>query len=442
MYRTSSGQMTNKSENTKAKPSDIEGLLGTSGQKPFYVTKSFWVILFLFILAAVGAYYYFVQSSNGRVGFITQPMQKGDLTVEVSANGTINPVRTVSLGSELSGIVRKVNVDVNDPVKQGQILIELDDTKLKASVERARATLALSKASLSEAQATLKEAKAKLSRLQEVRRLSGGRSPSKTEIDAQEALVAKSEAAEESARAKIVDSEQALKSAESDLSKTHIISPIDGVVLARSVEPGYAVAASLQAVELLKLATDLKDLELQVNIDEADVGAVKPGQKASFTVSAYPDRKFPADLKKVAFGSTKTDNVITYVTYLDVKNPDNALRPGMTATATIRTVALKDALLVPNTALRFRPSVQTEAKSQPSGSLFGPPMRRNVKKSAGSVVSPNAAQKKVEVYVVKSGEAVPVPIVIGYTDGKMTQVVSSDLKAGDEVIVDQKRGAK
>ena len=200
----------------------------------------------------------------------------------------------MSLGSELSGIVRKVNVDVNDQVKKGEVLIELDDTKLKASVERAKASLDLSKATLAESLATLKEAKAKLSRLQEVRRLSGGKSPSKTEI-AQEALVAKAQASVQSAQAKITDSEQALKSAESDLSKTHISSPIDGVVLARSVEPGYAVAASLQAVELLKLATDLKDLELQVNVDEADVGAVKPGQKASFTVSAYPDRNFPAD---------------------------------------------------------------------------------------------------------------------------------------------------
>ena len=226
-----------------------------------------------------------------------------------------------------------------------------------------------------------------------------------------------------------------------DLSKTHIISPIDGVVLARSVEPGYAVAASLQAVELLKLATDLKDLELQVNVDEADVGAVKPGQKASFTVSAYPDRNFPAELKKVAFGSTKTDNVVTYVTYLDVKNPDLLLRPGMTATATIRTVALKDALLVPNTALRFRPSVSSDSK-EPTMNVFGPPMRRSVRKSAGSVTSPNAAQKKAEVYIEKDGQAVPVPLVVGFTDGKMTQVLEGKLSAGDKVIVDQRRGAK
>ena len=430
--------MTDKTNTTKAQKTDIEGLLGADKVKPLYERGSFWLVLLILLGILFAVYYFFFRGSQGQVGFVTQPLTKGNLTVEVSANGTINPIRTVSLGSELSGIVRKVNVDVNDQVKKGEVLIELDDTKLKASVERAKASLDLSKATLAESLATLKEAKAKLSRLQEVRRLSGGKSPSKTEIDAQEALVAKAQASVQSAQAKITDSEQALKSAESDLSKTHISSPIDGVVLARSVEPGYAVAASLQAVELLKLATDL---ELQVNVDEADVGAVKPGQKASFTVSAYPDRNFPAELKKVAFGSTKTDNVVTYVTYLDVKNPDLLLRPGMTATATIRTVALKDALLVPNTALRFRPTVSSESKA-PAMNVFGPPMRRSVRKSAGSVTSPNASQKKAEVYVEEDGHAVPVPLVVGFTDGKMTQVLEGKLSAGDKVIVDQRRGAK
>lgn len=430
--------MNQKIDKTAAGQSDIEGLLGQAEAKPLFKRPSTWAWL-LIIACVIGAlYYFYFRPSTGAVGYVTQPLKKGDLTVEVSANGTINPIRTVSLGSELSGIVRQVNVDVNDPVKKGQVLIVLDDTKLKASVERAKATLSLSKASLAEAQATLKEAKAKLSRLQEVRRLSGGKSPSKTEIDAQEALVAKAEASVQSAQAKIVDSEQALRSAQSDLSKTQILSPIDGVVLARSVEPGYAVAASLQAVELLQLATDLKNLELRVNVDEADVGAVKPGQTASFTVSAYPDRKFPAELQKVAFGSTKTDNVVTYVTYLNVKNEHDLLRPGMTATATIRTVGLHDSLLIPNTALRFKPSTPSvETKS--SASMFGPPMHNRVKKSSTAVSSVSGAEKKVEVYVVKDGKAVAVPITVGYTDGKMTQIVRGPLKQGDEVIIDQRR---
>ena len=172
--------MTDKTNTTKAQKTDIEGLLGADTVKPFYKRGSLWLTFLVLLGILFAVYYFFFRSNQGQVGFVTQPLTKGNLTVEVSANGTINPIRTVSLGSELSGIVRKVNVDVNDQVKKGDVLIELDDTKLKASVERAKANLDLSKASLAESRATLKEAKAKLTRLQEGRRLSGGKSPSKT----------------------------------------------------------------------------------------------------------------------------------------------------------------------------------------------------------------------------------------------------------------------
>lgn len=400
----------------------------------------FWSLILLCLIGLSACYVFFFKDSSGADTFVTAQAEKGNLTVEVSANGTLKPIRTVSLGSELSGIVRKVNADVNDEVKVGEVLIELDDTKLSASLQRARASLQLSKANLTEAQAAYKEASSKLARLLEVRRLSGGKSPSRLEIDSQEALVAKTQASIESARAKIQDAEEAVKSAASDLSKTKILSPIDGVVLARSVEPGYAVAASLQAVELFKLATDLKKLELQVNIDEADVGAVKKGQKATFTVSAYPDRKFAADLQKVAYGSTKTDNVVTYVTYLDANNPNNLLRPGMTATATIETVSLKDALLVPNTALRFRPVEKTKAPS--SLPIFAPHPGPAAKKTTTSTHATSGAQKKAVVYVLRDGVPTAIPLIVGFSDGRMTEVIKGELKAGDAVIVDQKRGAK
>ncbi len=428
--------MTQKDNNKK----DTVALLGEAATKPFYKRATSWVLLAVLAGALYGGWTWYKDSKENKISYVTTKAENGNLGVEVSANGTIQPVRTVSIGSELSGIVRAVNVDVNDQVKKGEVLIELDDTKLKASVERAKANLDLSKAALAEAKATFKEAKAKLNRLNEVRKLSGGKSPSKTEIESQEALVARAEASILSAEARIVDSEEALKSSQSDLSKTKIVAPIDGIVLTRKVEPGYAVAASLQAVELLTLATDMKELELQVNVDEADVGAVKPGQKAYFTVSAYPDKKFPADITKVAFGSTKTDNVVTYVTYLNVKNPDLALRPGMTATANILTVAIKDGLLVPNTALRFKPTAVAE-KQAPSINLFGPHMGKKRIKTAGSVSNSSMTNKPGTVYILKNGEPVAVPIVIGVSDGRMTQVVEGKIKAGDELIIDQQRGA-
>lgn len=427
------------SENKNDKK-DITSLLGDSVKKPVYKRLSTWLILAILAGGAYGGWTWYQDSKSSKVSYVTAKAEKGNLSVEVSANGTIQPVRTVSIGSELSGIVRNVAVDVNDHVKAGEVLIELDDTKLKASVERAKANLELSKAALAEAKATLKEAQAKLARLNEVRRLSGGKSPSKTEIDSQVAIVARAEASVQSAEAKIIDSEEALKSAQSDLSKTQIKSPIDGIVLTRKVENGYAVAASLQAVELLTIATDMKDLELQVNVDEADVGVVKPGQRAYFTVSAYPDKKFPADITKVAFGSTKTDNVVTYVTYLSVKNPDLMLRPGMTATANIQTVAIKDGLLVPNTALRFKPVTKTENKA-PTMSMFGPPMHNRKQKTAGTVSSSSVTSKPATVYVIKNGEPTELPLTIGVSDGKVTQVLEGDLKPGQEIIIDQRRGA-
>jgi HlyD family secretion protein len=421
---------------------DTQALLGEDAVRPFWKKPLVWLFLCL-VLAALA--YFFLWPSSGpksAVSYKTAKVETGDLVIEVSANGTLNPIRTVSLGSELSGVVRKVNVDVNDEIKTGQVLVELDDTKLKAAVERARATLALSEAGLAEAQATEKEARVKLLRLQEVRRLSGGKSPSKTEIDSQEAVLARAVASVSSAKAQILDSKEALKSAETDLSKTHISSPIDGIVLTRTVENGQAVAASLQAVELLSLATDMRHLELQINVDEADVGAVKPGLPAYFTVSAYPDRRFPATLKKVAFGSTTTDNVVTYITYLDVDNPQLDLRPGMTATANIRTVSLKDATLVPNTALRFKPSNAAPAKESVTAGMFGPPKRDAVQKTAKDVGGSAGVQREGTVYVLRNGAPQAVKLVIGYSDGKMTQVVKGDISPKDEVIVNQLRGAK
>jgi HlyD family secretion protein len=305
-----------------------------------------------------GAWWYFGRDAGSDVRFVTQKAVRGPIDVTVSADGTLNPVRTVSLGSELSGIVSKVNVDVNDPIKVGQVLIELDTRKLKAQVAQYSAAVHSAEADRDKQVATLREAQLKLKRMNELNRLSGGKMPSRTELETQQASVDTAKAAVNAAKASIDDAKASLSTAETDLSKAQIKSPIDGVVLTRSVEPGYAVAATLQAVELLTLATDLRKLELQVSVDEADIGVVKPGQEAYFTVGAYPNKRFPATLKKVAYGATTTENVVTYTTYLDVDNADMLLRPGMTASVTISTAHKDNALMVPNSAFRFTPKLQ------------------------------------------------------------------------------------
>lgn len=391
------------------------------------------------LIAAVAAgVWYFGFADTAKVPvYRTVEITRGPLEVTVVANGTVNPVRTVSIGSELSGIVRKVNVDVNSIVKAGDVLIELDDSNLKANVNQAKASLASAKASLAEAQATLVEAEAKMRRYEELNKSSGGRLPSRTELDVQRATVLKAKAGVQSARAAIDDAQATLDTRLTDLSKSQIKSPVDGVVLTRSVEPGYAVAASLQAVELLTVATDLRELELEVDVDEADVGQVKEGQDATFTVASYPNKRFPAKLTKVAYGSTtSTDNVITYTAYLDVKNPQLELRPGMTATATINTAKSENALLVPSTALRFKPVVNNSSQKSSVGIMM--PLHRTRGTKTAKEVSLAQYQRTQTVYVVdEKGGAKPVEIVTGLTNGRMTEVISGPLQAGDKVITDQ-----
>ena len=406
---------------------------GTKSSRAFRIG----VVAVIAAVAAAGVWYFGFADKVKAPTYRTVEITRGPLEVTVVANGTVNPVRTVSIGSELSGIVRKVNVDVNSVVKAGDVLIELDDSNLKANVNQAKASLASAKASLAEAQATLVEAEAKMRRYEELNKSSGGRLPSRTELDVQRATVLKSKAGVQSARAAIDDAQATLDTRLTDLSKSQIKSPVDGVVLTRSVEPGYAVAASLQAVELLTVATDLRELELEVDVDEADVGQVKEGQDATFTVASYPNKRFPAKLTKVAYGSTtSTDNVITYTAYLDVKNPQLELRPGMTATATINTAKSENALLVPSTALRFKPVVNNSSQKSSVGIMMPPHRTRGTK--TAKEVSLAQYQRTQTVYVVdEKGGAKPVEIVTGLTNGRMTEVISGPLQAGDKVITDQ-----
>ena len=266
----------------------IKALLGGDDEKGRAKRKT-WA-LGAACIAVVAAFSWWMGSKDGGPRYLTEAVTRGELQVEVTANGTLEAEQTVTIGSELSGIVDRVLVDVNDPIKHGQVLIELDTAKLKASVEKAQAALASAKAAQKEAQATLNEANAKYKRLLNVRKLSGGKTPAQTELDEQAAVVARAQASLDTADAQIQTAQAELETAQTDLTKAYISAPIDGVVLARSVEPGYAVAASLQAVELLTLASDLKTLELEIDVDEADVSVVKPGQTATFTVSAYPNK--------------------------------------------------------------------------------------------------------------------------------------------------------
>jgi HlyD family secretion protein len=299
--------------------------------------------------------------------------------------------------------------------------------------------LASAQATVAQSAATTQEKQVSLGRLQTVWKLSGGQVPSRAEMDIGLADLARARAATSTARAGVQDAQAALSSNQINLSKASIRAPADGVVLTRTVEPGSAVAASFQAVTLMTLASDLSQLRTWIYVDEADVGTVKTGQSATFTVSAFLNRQFPATVTRVGSGSTITDNVVTYLTYLDVENKDLLLRPGMTATATIVATQRKNVLLVPNTALRFVPSDTSgaAAKKPTSGLLSSLTPRASTSRTsqAGAQTMKTASAKTV--YVLKNGKPEAVPITPGISDGQMTEIVSGPLAAGMLVITNQ-----
>ena len=421
----------------------IATLLDEPAQLAWYRRPVLWSGLALLVLAGGGLWWWQAQkAANAAPSFSTQTVARGNLTLTVTANGTLQPTRSISVGSELSGTVLKVNVDVNDKVKKGQVLVVLDTAKLNDQILHAQAALSAASSKVEQTQATVAEAAASLARYEEVAELSGGKVPSKAELSGARATLARAKADESSARASVRDALAALSTDQINLSKASISAPADGVVLTRSVDPGNAVAASLQAVTLFTVAEDLSKLRLWVYVDEADVGAVKVGQRATFTVSAFLARQFPAQITRVGFGSTITDNVVTYLTYLDVDNADLSLRPGMTATATITASTRTDVLLVPNTALRFTPTVAAadpKAKTSVFASM-GPRMPGVRRKSAASGAS-TAAAKQLWV-LPKDGAPVAVAVTPGISDGRMTEITGGDLLVGMEVITDQKTAAK
>ena len=427
------------SPNTRA--TDLETLLGADRPRRWWQRAPLWIGLAALMLLAWGwTAWQSQQQAKAAPSYVTEALRRGDVTLTVSANGTLQPTRSVNIGSELSGTVKRVLVDVNDRVQAGQVLVELDTAKLLDQVTQSRAALASSQAQRAQAAATLKEARATLDRLEEVARLSGGQVPSAAELDVARAAVERAVAGEAAAEAAVAQARAGLATNETNLSKASIRSPINGVVLSRSVDPGNAVAASLQAVTLFSVAEDLTQLKLDVAVDEADVGAVKVDQKATFTVSAFPSRRYPAVINRVAFGSTKTDNVVTYTTTLNVDNSDLSLRPGMTAAATIVAREAKDVLLVPNTALRFSPTSTAAAPAQTSilSKMMPRPTRRTAPKTAGTDRRSGGPR---QIWVLQEGQPVAVPVTTGISDGRFTEVSGDGLTEGMAVITEQRSGA-
>ncbi|MEW5722235.1 MAG: efflux RND transporter periplasmic adaptor subunit [Thermodesulfobacteriota bacterium] len=423
---------------------DIRQVLDLGGRFPRRKWYFIIILICLPVAAALVLKFWPAGGSQSGVSYKTEKAVRGELTVTVSATGTLKPVNQVDVGTEISGTLKTVEVDFNDPVKQDQVLARLDTTKLEAQKLQNEAALAVAEAELQSARADLVEAKTSLDRLWRVYKLSEGKMPSRQDLDTAQAKHKKALAQVEVGKANVAKAQAAKEATESDLSKAIIRAPIDGIVLDRQVEVGQTVAASLQTPVLFTLAEDLTRMYLYVSVDEADVGQVREGQSATFSVDAYPDRQFPAHITQVRYTPQTESGVVTYICLLSVDNFDLLLRPGMTATADILVRKTQDALLVPNAALRFTPADQAapseEAPRQSFLSRLMPgPRRRPQGKRAQNQ---SKSRPTTQVWVLNEGRPFAIPVTTGATDGVVTEIVAGEVKPGQELLVETVQAKK
>jgi len=436
---------------------DLDAFLGTPPDSPWR-RRAIWgggAVLLLGLLLLLTRCF----NGSGENGYITQDVRQGDLNVTVSATGNLAPTNQVEVGSEISGTVDKVLVDYNDRVVKGQTLAIIDTELLDETINQSRATLAARQADINQARATLADAEAQLNRFQQVYKLSGGKVPAKTEMETAIANRDRAAAAVKTAEANAVAAQADLSSNETRRDKAVIKAPVTGVVLARKIEPGQTVAASFNTPTLFILAEDLHSMQLEVAIDEADVGQVKSGQSATFTVDAYPGESFPARIRRVNVGSnnlsttssasssssaaaaSSSSNVVAYDAILTVNNRSGKLLPGMTATADIAVNAVHNALLVPNGAFRFTPG-QSSKGGQNQGLMSGMTARPRFRRGAEQERKIGAGSRQTIYIVGSNGQPQPIQVVTGASDGRNTAVQSKDLKPGMEVITGQRASAQ
>jgi HlyD family secretion protein len=399
-------------------------------------------------------------TSGGAAGYATEPATMGSLTTTVSATGKLAPINQVTVGSQLSGLVTQVVVDVNDHVTEGQPLALIDPEQIDDQIRGAEAQLAADQASVAQAQATLEQNQATLARYQQVSKLSNGQVPAKTEMEGAVADRDRGAAALKVAQANVVAAKATLAQDQTQRDRAIIRSPVTGVVLARQIDPGQTVASSFSTPTLFVIAQDLSKMKLEVQVDEADVGQIKVGQTASFTVDAFPGRTFPAKITRVDLGSnltvqdassssstaststSTTGQVVSYAADLSVDNPTLELRPGMTATADIVTSEQNNVLLVPNAALRFVPETTPAASASASGGGITGALVPHRRRGASDTTAPTPTSGGQQTVYVLGADGKPQPIAVtaGQTNGSETAITGGDLKAGMKVITGQLSG--
>jgi HlyD family secretion protein len=417
---------------------DLHQTLGIATEKSKWIRRAYWIVPVILLVGIAGIWGARQKSAAAKATqhFRTEEAQLGDLTVTVTATGQLKPTHTVDVGSQVSGITDSVLVNYNDHVKTGQVLAKINTEKLDAQVLQDKASLQSAHAKVNDAKVTVTETEAEYKRMLDTRQRSKLQIVSQHDVDTAKAAYDRAVVAVTTAEAAVTQAEANLKIDVANVNFAVIKSPVDGIVLSRSIEPGQTIAASFSVTTLFEIAEDLRKMILQVNIDEADVGKVKVGQHVLFTVDAYPGRQFPGTITIIRYSSTTTNNVVTYLAEISVNNDELLLRPGMTATATITVQSVPHALLVSNHALRFLPSASDKGSGSRSF-LPGPP---NSNQNANTESS--AALNNPRVWIVRDGRPSPISVVPGASDGKLTEIRSGQVTPGMPLIVEALKEGK
>jgi len=379
-----------------------------------------WIVGVCLLVALAVGYYVKVDVSAAPTQLTFDSVSRGDVVATVEATGTLQPVDTVEVGTQVSGTIASIGTDFNQQVKKGQVLATLDPALFQTQIDQAEATLIRLHSELDKAQVQLEDAQLKLKRAEQ---LAADELLPQQDVDTARSTARVAETSLTGAKAQLTQSEAALTQAKVNLSHTVITSPTDGIVLSRNVEVGQTVSAGLQAPTLFVIARDLTRLELQARVDESDVGGVTTGATVTFTVDAYPRRRFNGKVRLVRLQPTTVQNVVTYTTIIDVPNDDGQLKPGMTSTVSIETARADDVLRVPASALRFVPT-------------------ESLMKEFGPSTSRGTARREQTVWRLLNGRLEKLPVRIGVSDGANVEIVSDGLAEGASIITGVARSEK
>ncbi|WP_104722137.1 efflux RND transporter periplasmic adaptor subunit [Helicobacter mesocricetorum] len=410
----------------------LQNLNPKKSYKKLFLLSISAVLILLFLIGGI----YYWSNKAPIITYQTKEVFIGDISSTINANGTLSPTNEVSIGSVISGIVLEVFVDVNDRVSKGEVLAKIDSESIEQNLYRFKAQLESAKAQLKSSQVALEEKQWQYQQLQNLYEKTQGKTPSVLELQSAKTSYNAALSDIEIKKATIKEIETSIRSTQVDLKNSQITSPIDGIILKRSIEVGQSVAASFQAPEFFIVAESLEEMELNASVSEADIGKVQVGQKVKFSVDSYPSKTFEEKINRVNYGSNSTNSstssnaVVSYEVKIYVHNKDLLLRPGMSATADIEVANAQNVLLVPSSALYFTPksTAQTQKKN-PFNPLSGIKKRPNSQKTTTN-------QGKT-LWVLENNSPKQIEVEVGISNGEYTQISSELIQPGTQVIIGQ-----